>query len=101
MIFISLPAVDEHFSAAHSIFAHNARSPNVGVHHVVHAILDDQQDVKHGIPREGDLGWIKNGMARTALHIQSMVAKCLMRLKETKDCVVVVVQQQDTRRIIV
>jgi hypothetical protein len=75
MVFISLPAINEHLSA----------TPSVGVHHIVCAILGDQQDVKHGISREADVKWIESSMARTVLHIQSMVARSLMRLKETKD----------------
>lgn len=95
MISISLPTVDEHLSAApsadHFILAHNVRPPSVGVRHVVCAIVVDQQDVKHGIPREVLVEWIQNSMARTKLYIESMVANFLTRLKEIKDCIVVVV----------
>lgn len=31
-----------------SILARNGRSPSIGIHHVVNAIVGDQQDVKHG-----------------------------------------------------
>jgi hypothetical protein len=63
IIFISLPAVDEHRNAApsadHSVLARNVRSPSVGVHHVVCAILGDQQDMEYGVPYEVDVEWIK------------------------------------------
>jgi hypothetical protein len=49
MIFISLPAINEHLDA----------TPSAGVHHLVCAILGYQQDVKHGISREVDVKWIK------------------------------------------
>lgn len=92
-IFISPPTVDELFNAApsadYSILARSVRWPSVSVCHVVCAILGDQQDVKHGIAREVGVEWINNTIARTALHIRSMVAKFPLRLKGTKDCGVV------------
>ena len=96
MIFICLPAIDEHDNAAlttdHSIVARHVRSPSVAVQLVVCAILSNQQDMKHGIECEVDLKWIQNSMARTALYRQSVVVKSPVRLKETKDFDVVVVQ---------
>jgi len=73
MIFISLPAVDEHLNAAptadHSIVARHVRSPSVAVQLVVCAILSNQQDVKHGIEHEVDVKWIQSSRARTALYM--------------------------------
>jgi hypothetical protein len=90
-----MPAASELLNAAptvdHSIVARHVRSPSVAVQLVVCAILSDQQDVKHGIEREVDVKWIQSSRARTALYIQSKVAVFPMRLKETKDCDVVVV----------
>jgi hypothetical protein len=59
MVFIALGFVDHHLTAApsagHSILARDVRSPSVGVHRVVCAILGDQQDMKHVFPRESDV----------------------------------------------
>lgn len=78
MVFISLPAIDEHLNAApstnHDILARNVRSPSVVVHHAACAILSDHQNMKHVISPEVGVEWIKISMTRTKVHIQSMVA---------------------------
>jgi hypothetical protein len=95
IVFIALPAVDEHVNAApsadHFIPARNSQPSRGSAHHVMCPIPGYQQDVKHGIPDEVDAKWIKANMARTTLYIQSIAAEFSMRLKKTKDCIVVAV----------
>lgn len=95
MVFISVPTVNEQLNAVpcadHFILAGVVRSPSVVVHHAAVAILGGQQDLKHGYSREVDMKRIAKSIAQTAFYTDSRVIEFPTRLKETKDCVFVVV----------
>ena len=65
MVFIALAAVDEHVNASNP--ARKSQPSSDSVHHVLCPILGYQQDMKHSIPDEVEVEWIKTNMARTTL----------------------------------
>jgi hypothetical protein len=71
-------------SAGHFIPVRVVRPPSVGIHLVgVHYSQRTNGNLKHNNPREVELETASNSMTR-------MVAVCSLRLKDTKDWVVVV-----------